>query len=255
MLNHQTERGIVVADTRDKTMKTLRIKKYHAYADSLYGDVLSHCKKPETRESRYTNVHETSHYISSEIRQTQKRGTNAFYILDGEAVVIEEPSITIKDVAEYVPPKLQGLRYKTYLIDQRKYWNEQPLYILDEWNAYVLGGLCAVDDYNNKRKLEKTDALAGMFEFMIYSTALAMCVKDKCPEYWENNTQFREFMSFRIDTVNMVLMINREIPEFKSISHDKLYDVWHNSTEGKRFQKFIDDFLTDEPIKLGFNYL
>ena len=256
MLNHQTERGIVVVDTQGNKMKTLRITKKHSYGDSVYGDVLSHCKKPETKESRYTNVHETSHYISSEIRQTQKPGNNAFYILDGEAVVIEEPPITIKDVAEYVPPKLQGLRYKTYLVDQRRHWNEQPLYILDEWNAYVLGGLCAIDDFQNKRKLEKTDALAGMFEFMIYSTALAMCVQDKCPEYWEKNKQFRDFIQYRMDTSSMIFAIGREVPQFTSLSSDQLYKTWHNSDEGKEFQNFIDKYFTNqEPIRLGFDYL
>jgi hypothetical protein len=229
-------------------MNTISVKKHEDYGEGVYGDVLSHSIRPERRESRYTNVHETSHYISSELRQRHNPGYNCFYILRSQAVVIKEPPTTINQIAPLVPPNLRGSRYKTYLIDQRRYWDESPLYILDEWNAYCLGGMCAIDDYQNKRKLEKTDALAGMFEFMIYSTALAMCVKERCPEYWKINTQFKDFVGYRIDTVSRIFFINREIPQFKSISSDKLYQTWHNSDEGKSFQSFINDEFVSKKI-------
>jgi hypothetical protein len=127
---------------------------------------------------------------------------------------------------------------------------------MEEWNCYTLGGMCAVDDYNNKRELERTDAVSGMFEFMVYCTALAMCVEDKCPEFWEKNTQFRRFIQYRMDTSSMIFAVGREVPQFKSLSSDKLYQTWHNSEEGKEFQKFIDKYFTnEEPIRLGFDYL
>ena len=249
-----------------RNMEIMKINKYRDLGTGVYDDVMSHCEKPSKGNGRYTDVHETSHFISSDLRRGKLGssfpkhdltvGYNGFYILNGQAVLIKEPSVTIKEVAQYVPQKLRGSRYKLYLIDQQRHWNNEPLYILDEWNAYSLGGICAVDDYNNDRELERTDAVAGMFEFMVYSTALAMCVEDKCPEYWEKNTQFRRFIQYRMDTSSMIFAVGREIPQFKSLSSDKLYQTWHNSEEGKEFQKFIDKYFTnEEPIRLGFDYL
>ena len=235
-------------------MDLIEVQKHGNFGDDVYGDVLSHCKRPNRGDGRYTDTHETSHFISSELRQG-KMGYNGFYILNSKGVLVKEPPTTIGEVADYVPSNLRGMRYQLYLVDQRRYWDEQPLYIVEEWNCYTLGGMCAVDDYNNKRELERTDAVAGMFEFMVYSTALAMCVEDKCPEYWEKNTQFRRFIQYRMDTSSMIFAVGREIPQFKSLSSDKLYQTWHNSEEGKEFQKFIDKYFTnEEPIKLGFDY-
>lgn len=216
---------------------------------SIYNDVMSHCEKPSTGNGRYTDVHETSHVISSALRK-DRMGYNAFYILDGSAAIVKEPPTTIGEVAEYVPKNLRGYRYKLYFVEQRRYWDEQPLYIAEEWNCYTLGGMTAIDDYNHKRELERTDAVAGMFEFLVYSTALAMCVKDKCPEYWEKNKQFKDFIQYRMDTSSMMFAIGRNIPQFTSLSSDKLYQTWHNSNEGTMFQEFIDKYFTnEEPVR------
>lgn len=207
---------------------------------SIHNDVMSHCEKPSKGNGRYTDVHETSHFISSALRKG-RMGYNGFYILDNNAVIVKEPPTTIGEVAEYVPSNLRGYRYKLYFVEQRRYWDEQPLYIMEEWNCYILGGICAVDDYNNKRELERTDAVSGMFEFLVYSTALAMCIQDKCPEYWKLNNNFKEFFQNRLDISSRVFKIGREVPQFVSLSSDKLYQTWHNSDEGKEFQNFIDD--------------
>lgn len=216
---------------------------------SIYNDVMSHCEKPSIGNGRYTDVHETSHFISSALRK-DRMGYNAFYILDGSAAIVKEPPTTIGEVAEYVPKNLRGYRYKLYFVEQRRYWDEQPLYIAEEWNCYTLGGMTAIDDYNNKRELERTDAVSGMFEFMVYSIALAICVQDKCPEYWEKNKQFRDFIQYRVDTSSMMFSVGRKIPQFKSLSSDKLYQTWHNSNEGTMFQEFIDKyFANQEPVR------
>ena len=238
-------------------MKTIKLNPFRPLDKkySIYNDVMSHCEKPSVGNGRYTDVHETSHFISSALRKG-RMGYNAFYVLHDDAVIVKEPPTTIGEVAEYVPKNLRGYRYKLYFVEQRRYWDEQPLYIAEEWNCYTLGGMTAVDDYNHKRKLERTDAVSGMFEFMIYNTALAMCVKDKCPEYWEKNEQFREFLQYRMDTSSMIFAVGREIPQFKSLSSDKLYQTWHNSEEGKEFQEFIDEnFTNKEPVRFGFHYL
>jgi len=221
-------------------MNVIKVKKYRDLGAGVYNDVMSHCEKPSKGNGRYTDVHETSHFISSALRK-DRIGDNGFYILDDNAVIVKEPPTTIGEVAEYIPKNLRGLRYKLYFVEQRRYWDEQPLYIMEEWNCYTLGGMCAVDDYNNNVTLERTDAVAGMFEFLVYSTALAMCVQDKCPEYWGLNNNFKEFFQNRLDMSSKIFKIGREVPQFTSLSSDKLYETWHNSEEGKEFQSFIDN--------------
>jgi hypothetical protein len=206
--------------------------------NSVYEDVIAHSKKPETRESRYTNVHETSHYISSELR-SKYPGSNGFYFLNNQAVIINQPKTTIEAVSKYVPKNLRGIRYKLYFNDQLRHWNNEPLYILEELNCYLLGGMCAVRDNFSGLSLEKTDAVAGMFEFKIYVTALAMCIKEKLPEYWDLNDDLETFIWLSFIRVNSFFPIGRNIPSFKSISSDKLYSEYNNSKEGDKMKEFI----------------
>lgn len=237
-------------------MKVIQLKKYREIQDknSFYEDVLSHSKNPVTNESRSTNVHETSHMISSQLRNENKGNINGFYFENGRAVLIEQPNLTIKDVSPYVPNNLRGYRYQLYFVDQLKYWNDSPLYIMEEWNCYSLGGACAVEDYIQKIPLERTDAVAGAFEFVIYSTALYMCIKDKDPEYFKNNEQFREFFEHLLDFSLSLFRQGRIIKEYFSPKSNKLYAEYKNSTEGKKFREFLDSFV---PFKAdyGFNYL
>ena len=226
-------------------MKIIKLKKYRDIQDKnyFYEDVLSHSKNPVTNESRSTNVHETSHMISSELRNENKGNINGFYFENGRGVLIEQPNLTIKDVSPYVPNNLRGYRYQLYFVDQLKYWNDSPLYIMEEWNCYTLGGACAVEDYIQKLPLERTDAVAGTFEFMIYSTALYMCIKDKDPEYLKNNDQFKEFFEYLFDISYNLYMQGRTIKEYYSLKSDQLYIEYRNSTEGKEFRKFLDETL------------
>jgi hypothetical protein len=57
-----------------------------------------------------------------------------------------------------------------------------------------------------------------------------------------------------MDTSSMIFAIGREVPQFTSLSSDKLYQTWHNSDEGKEFQKFIDKYFTnEEPVRWTMN--
>lgn len=238
-------------------MKIIKLTKYREINDKnpIYSDVLSYSKKPVTNESRSTNVHETSHMISNQLRNENRgKNINGFYFENGRGVLIEQPNLTIKDVAPYIPENLRGYRYKLYFVDQLKYWNDYPLYIMEEWNCYSLGGACAMNDFILKLPLEKTDAVAGAFEFMIYSTALYMCIKDKDNEYFNNNDQFKEFFENLFDYSWHIYQQGKTVPEYYSEKSNKLFVEYKNSPEGKEFQKFIDSVI-DFEIDYGFNYL
>ena len=137
-------------------MELIKVKKNRDFGTGVYNDVMSHCEKPSKGDVRLTDVHETSHFISNALRKG-RMGYNGFYILHDDAVIVKEPPTTIGEVAKYVPENLRGYRYKLYFVEQRRYWDEQPLYIAEEWNCYTLGGMCAVDDYNHKLKIKRNE--------------------------------------------------------------------------------------------------
>ena len=237
-------------------MRIIKLKKYREVQDknNVYADVLSHSKNPVLFRSRSTNVHETCHMISNQIRN--ERGSNGkfngFYYENGRGLTIKEPNLTIVDVRDYVPKNLRGMRYNLYFNDQVKYWNDQPLYIMEEWNCYMLGGSCAVKDAELDMKLERTDAVAGCFEFMVYSTALFMSIKDKDPNY--DIEQFKEFFFDLFDRSEIVFNKGRKIPSYKSATSDKFYEEYTNSSEGKTFKLFLEREY-DQDMDYGFSYL
>jgi hypothetical protein len=220
-------------------LKTIEIQPKKQYEQSIYNDVVSHCNSPFIERSRYTTVHETSHKISSELRNAQKDDRlNVFYLLNNKAAMLVEPPVKLNDIN--IPPILRGMRHNLYLRDQKRYWNNEPLYIFEEWNCYTLGGMCAVNDAENRLSLERTDAVAGMFEFIIYATGLAMTIKDKAKTYWDNSKQFRYLFDFMLRRSEKVFHKGRTIPEFKSSSSDELYEKYNSSQEGKKFKEFAE---------------
>lgn len=125
-----------------------------------------------------TWAHETTHGINSRIRSAYANSgkkLNGFYILDNNAVLIEEPPLTLSTVARYVPTSLRGDVYKLYMVEQRQYWENEPLYVLDEWTAYTNGVIVRSLEY----KLSPQGSGQYMLELMAYSFSLCMAVEAK----------------------------------------------------------------------------
>lgn len=236
-------------------METIKVKQYNTPRDnSVYEDVLSHCTRPNRGDGRYTDAHETSHFISSEIRNANTGHNNGFYLLNDIGVLLEHPKITIREAGGYIPRTLRGMRYQLYFVDQLRYWNEDPLYIVEELNCYTLGGMTALDDAKNNRSLERTDAVAGSFEFSIYTLGMIMCIQDKDKSYWDNNQNFREFMDFLLKRAFNTFYTGKEIPEFNSISQGKIYDAYLNTSDGKKFQEFYKKTFPEKPVDTKINW-
>jgi len=100
---------------------------------------------PEMRGGdRITNVHECTHGVNSKLRQ-RHGGTgkvNCFFVMDGKYTVFKEPRrITLQQIATQV--RKRGSCYNLYLIQQGRWWNNEPLYLFDEWVAYTNGTVVA----------------------------------------------------------------------------------------------------------------
>ena len=214
--------------------------------DSVYADVLNHSKDRPfgDQHGRSTNVHETGHGIHSYLRNgyTRELGkrVNGFYCFDGRGAIIEEPNMRISHIRRFIPENLRSYRYKLYLVDQARSWGDMPLYIYDEWVAYVLGGTSNVDDVKQGRHNGKwSDGVSGCLGFSIYAVATCMAVKEHDPEYWENNKQFRNFTIWMLRKANETYKMGRRMEQFKWEKQDKLLNELLTSSSAEPMRRFM----------------
>lgn len=150
-------------------------------------------RMPEDHVYRSHNVvnwaHETTHGLNSRIRNSLRGDVNAFYCLDGRAVVLYEPQMPLSAVARHVPTEFRDGVFDLYLVEQLSEWELQPLYILDEWSAYLNGAECIVQlcesgwelPYDEGEDWGYTVEVAQ--QFAVFATALLMAVNEHDPDY------------------------------------------------------------------------
>lgn len=169
------------------------IKPVKALDESLepsLADVESHMPAghPYKSDRHVTWAHESSHGLNASIRNSNVQilskvpipiysssmmilvdNINAFYVLQDRAMILHEPPTTMTKLAERIPNSLRGMSYNLYLVQQRKYWNDTPLYVFDEWSAYANGLSTALDRDGGDG--EYSDVLQAL-EFTAYSFCL-----------------------------------------------------------------------------------
>jgi len=170
-------------------------------ADSSLGKVLSDIESHMPaghiyRDSdRITWAHETSHGLASKLRshfrEQSSRRINAFYVLDDNVVVMEEPKTTMQAAAKYVSPQLRGMSYNLYMVQQARSWGDTPLYICDEWIAYTNGSATRID----LKIQSRGETVTQMLEFTVYSLCMAMSNPERL------DPQFKSFMAWHIKRV------------------------------------------------------
>lgn len=147
--------------------------------------------------NKITWAHETTHGINSAIRNHHVgKKINGFYVLEDQAVVIEEPNITIRDVAISIPESLRGPSYHIYLVQQAISWGNSPLYLFDEWTAYTNGSACGIE-----LNLPGTDfELLQANNFNVYCLYLAKAVQERVPDY--NDQQLKLYLIWNTERVH-----------------------------------------------------
>lgn len=245
------EEIVVPEEVTEITPEFVDVAVYRQISDenSVYTDVLSHAKGNPFGDGsgRSTNVHETAHGIHAEVRNawTIKLGrrVNAFYALDGKAIVVEEPSIRKSDVKRFVPQNLRSYRYNLYLEKQTE-WDDTPLYVCDEWVAYVLGAKSGIEDVKvGKHNGEWSDGVSGCLDFSIYTVALCMAIKDGDPEYWKANKQFKSFVIWYLKEAKKTYLEGRRMKEFQWETQDKLLREFLTSESASSMRSFVKEEL------------
>jgi hypothetical protein len=181
---------------------------------SVYGDFVSHCKEYKNfwePGNRITSAHECTHGSSNDLRNNPPQqislpnktytitivgglprkvagehfdtpelsaNINAFYVGKDQAIIIPEPNMKKSDCVKFIPDNLRASRFATYITGARE-WENQPLYVWDEWNAYIASAETAIDDNkHNKDSGKGADVLFGPLEFNVYATAIMMAAKE-----------------------------------------------------------------------------
>ena len=243
-----------------KLVEVLDIATTNSKTNSKWGTVLTDIVQHECDSNSYDDLvtlgHETTHGINSYIRNSMNhlgRKANGFYILNGKAVVIAEPTMMKHDVAPFVPHSLQGSRYSMYITGMPD-WDDTPLYVWDEWVAYTNGGAAGVD-------IEKAglwsygwrDAVMGPIEFTVYGIALVMAVKEKDPELFADE-DFRSVFQQFIQRSMSAFREGQTMIDFKWDQQDAYYESFKTSSDAEPMRTFIRDMFGMEwcYMVLGF---
>jgi hypothetical protein len=151
---------------------------------------------------KVTWAHETTHGIHSWLNNSNlKPGDRSYYFMyvgHNKAAKIKQPNIQIADVAKMVPDSLKKSRFNLYLVQQRRDWNNDPIYLWDEWVAYCNGSECGIELVTKKIYApNKNDSCWGVLEFNVYATYVAMAQKKHDPTY--NDKQLLEFLAWNLE--------------------------------------------------------
>ena len=209
----------------------------------IYNDVIGHSPDAPfgNNDGKSTNVHETVHGINSYYRNKQHGKVNALYCLNGNLAIIEEPNVTIDQVSRQIPVSLREYRYQLYLVEQKHDWNNRPLYLFDEWSAYIAGSSYNINNQEDNQKW--TDGVSGPLEFSIYSIYLAITIKKHDPYYYNNNQQFKKFLIYNLKLSQEIYKKGCNLPQFKWEKQEKLLENLKHNEDAKEIRKFIIEEL------------
>ena len=191
--------------------------------------------------------HETSHGIHAHLRNYENntgKKANAFYVLGDEAAIVVEPGITKSQVASYVPQSLRDFRYGTYVTGAGA-WDNEPLYLWDEWVAYTNGAEVGVNRVNEGVWSEGWRDQSGNLEFVVYGLAVGMAVRDLDSEYWQDYDQFREFMMWQTERSMDLFHTCEGMTEFESTSVASYYEAFKTSSDAEGLRQFVRDTYGD----------
>lgn len=186
-------------------------------------EIIEHSEAPPfgLHHGRPTCAHETAHGIHATCRNKHTRNgrrVNAFYMRGGKVALVDEPKFLIRDVTRHIPQCLRGYRYTLYFRDQLRDWDDRPLYVMDEWTAYICGAECAVDDWQRRGIDTDEDSVSGSLEFSCYAVALYLTAKERGDA---NDPQLKAVIARNLERAEAAFIAGREV--FAHSGQEKIY--------------------------------
>jgi thiol-disulfide isomerase/thioredoxin len=155
-------------------------------------------------------AHETTHGINSRGRnELVGNRINAFYCLGDKLAVFREPRVRKSDVCRYVAANHRGPGWGLYMAGQTE-WDDTPLYILDEWSAYLNGAVVHLELVKRGMRQDRSlDAdLNKCNEFAWYAHALLQCV-DAQDRSYPDREPLGAFIDYQTDRARQLLGAER----------------------------------------------
>lgn len=216
----------------------------------VWSDVESHIHAGHIYKSSepVNSVHETTHGINSNLRQGMSRkgemvehdgqplfcsfsGVNAFYVLENRSMVLQEPASTVSAAARLVPRSLQARTFNLYMVQQAKSWNNSPLYVFDEWTAYMNGSACRAD----LKLSSRADTVASMFHFNVYASCVAWASKT-------TDTDIRDFLGWGLARSMELYRQNQEVGGVEEA--EAYWKQAQTASDAEEWRQFIRDYLS-----------
>lgn len=208
---------------------------------TVFTDVACHLPKMARYDSAYyrylkrgdliTASHEWTHFLNEHLSSSNGSG---YYLLNGRYAVLTTPR-KLRGNVPYVPPSLRGELFDLYLIQNRGNAQVDPLYLLDEWTAYINDVTTAVDQLKNGKPLDTSgDATqphtaGNVLEFTFYGFAVGMAVEKYDPQYY-NGPEGKKLRDFILLNAQRSLIIHAEALGYPEISKGdrRNTELWEN---------------------------
>lgn len=231
------------ANSLSQEYKEVPIKQNRSSESSFFAEILNRTPTVNNDGSRGTSAHENIHFINAEYSNLTFGKQRAFYITGEKRVFYStRPRLFKNDVRAFVPAALRGARYVTY-IEQQQGWNDVPTYIMDEWVAYIGGGMVALEDFENKTHRDISDRISGALEFSVYTVALCMAIQEKDPEFWQRENAFRGFVKDMLDKSYDLFQRGRFVRDFQSQKQEDFFDALQKSPEAAKIRDFLREWF------------
>jgi hypothetical protein len=162
-----------------------------------------------------------------------------FYLLQDKAIMLENPSGTISAAAKLVPANARYSRYNLYMVKQAASWNNEPLYIFDEWVAYRNGAACLIYDATHGGSQDSnSDFIFGPLEFCTYGLAIMKMASDSGPI----GDELRDFTHWLLmDSFNLYFTGKVFAPWAQA---DTLYNQFKSDPGFQQLRQFASDSLS-----------
>jgi hypothetical protein len=211
------------------------VVKQQIRGDTLYADIMNHYSGRLSYPDRMTEAHETTHMINADIRNKNGNGIDpvAFYVGGNRACTFVQPKMMKHNIAPFVPNGLRGDRYATYVTGQTE-WDDSPLYLYDEWNAYTNGGRVCVEQVKaGTYKDGWTDGVMGLLEFSVYAVATVMAIDKFDSGYYNRVPEFMKYTRWALEEAYQTYSEGSVMTEFKWDKQDQYFATLTNgSTAG-----------------------
>lgn len=181
--------------------------------------------------------HETTHGIHSHLNMTYRKSNEyGLYVGNNKAIMLPQPHVRISDIAEYVPNSMRKSRYQLYLVNQTESWNAEPIYLFDEWVAYVNGSEVGVELSLKGEKRNKSDYCLSNLEFTIYAFYVCIATQELDPKY--DTTQLFAFTAWNAERAMKLYHQGYEFDHFNWDNHEYLKHL-QNSPDAAKLRSWV----------------